>query len=78
MVYLVPIVPRLAPWCIGGVPQIPPLAGECGIAVMTTGYGEKKYCPHRLAWSRTRAFQACDTGSNPVGDASLTAGSPAS
>jgi hypothetical protein len=25
--------------------------------------------PHRLAWSRTPAFHAGDTGSNPVGDA---------
>ena len=24
-------------------------------------------CPHRLAWSRTRAFQARDKGSNPFG-----------
>lgn len=27
--------------------------------------------PHRLAWSRTPAFHAGNTGSNPVGDASL-------
>ena len=25
-------------------------------------------CPHRLAWPRTPAFQAGNTGSNPVGD----------
>src|SRR5439155_719182 len=25
-------------------------------------------CPHRLAWPRTRPFQGCNTGSNPVGD----------
>ena len=25
--------------------------------------------PHRLAWSRTPAFHAGNTGSNPVGDA---------
>gem|GEM_PF-4284127 len=28
-------------------------------------------CPHRLVWSRTPAFHAGDTGSNPVGDTTL-------
>src|SRR3989338_4657578 len=27
--------------------------------------------PHRLVWPRTQAFQACDWGSNPHGDASI-------
>lgn len=27
--------------------------------------------PHRLAWPRTPAFQAGNTGSNPVGDAKM-------
>ncbi len=26
------------------------------------------FCPHRLVWPRTPAFQAGNTGSNPVGD----------
>jgi hypothetical protein len=30
---------------------------------------KKAMRPHRLAWSRTPAFHAGDTGSNPVGDA---------
>ena len=28
-----------------------------------------KFCPHRLVRSRTSAFHADNTGSNPVGDA---------
>jgi hypothetical protein len=30
--------------------------------------------PHRLVWSRTPAFHAGNTGSNPVGDASCSKG----
>ena len=30
--------------------------------------------PRRLAWSRTHAFHACNTGSNPVGVTRLLAG----
>ncbi len=30
-------------------------------------------CPHRLAWPRTPAFQAGNTGSNPVGDTNAVA-----
>ena len=29
----------------------------------------KEFCPHRLVRSRTSAFHADNTGSNPVGDA---------
>ena len=56
-------------------PRCRALAGASGFA--KAGFGQVPVnivSPHRLARSRTPAFHAGDTGSNPVGDAKQNQG----